>query len=244
MENQIQNYGVYIKGASSYVQATPYPYNYIDYKHFDKIPFVERENDNFEAVIFQKDLNPQILSFGIRSFEITTSNKAFPVQLSPMDKEDMYKVTAAEPLPKDTILFINGVWDGEGRSHIISLGEPQEQLVKLFSDMEQTPAYAVLASLEDSCTVYPENQTLKNLLPAWRKLAEQESDASDFKYVAEAWARYKESDKVDLQIRYLYETYREINGYVEKHPQGKHAKEMIERQEWMDGKIEELEKLV
>jgi len=242
MENQIQRYGVYIKGDKHYVRVTPYPYDYIDYKYFDKIPFVQRSDDALEAIIFKKNFNPDNLSFGIRSFNIKASNSEFPVELAPMGREDMYKVTAKQSLPKDTILFIDGI--SNGHTHIISLGEPQEQLEKLFSNLDHKPAYAMLASLEDSCSIYPQNKTLQDLIPIWKDLVQQESDKADYQYVSEAWKRYENTQKIELQIRYLYETYREINGYVEKHPIGKHAKEMLERQEWIDVKLEELEKLV
>lgn len=240
---EIKSYGVYVKGKSGYVKAKAYKHNYIDFPYFAEMPYIERDGDALEIIVYKKDFNPTDIAFAIRPIKLASADQAIDVEIAPMDKADMYRVTYDKPIPADTVLMVyEGSWFYPGYGTVV-LGNTERVLEALFSDMS-LEAYAALPSLQDALKAYPNNKKLKSLVPAWEKAEKEERDNRDYDYVDEAWKQYEEATKIKLKVRYLEKARGEINGYLNRHPKGLHSEEAKKRRAEIEVKLKEYEPMI
>ncbi len=175
---------------------------------------------------------------------IIASNEPIEFDISPIPgKKDMYRGVYSESVPSATLLTIYNYAAFKHGIGIIALGDIESSLVNVFSDMSQ-PAYAALPELEGVVNKYPNNEKLNTLLIEWQKVASAEKDNSDYTYAQKAWEEYEGTTKLTLQQRYLEKVLREINGYLNAHPNGVNAEEATNRKTMADERLKEIVKML
>ena len=245
-QSDISSYGIYLKGEQGYVKVTSFssPTRVIDQKDYYKLPYAVRTNEEIELLIFLKDFKAKDFGFEFRPMSIVASNEEVQFEFSPIPgKEDMYKATYAQPVASSTLLLVYNFGLFQHAVGVIALGDIESELVRVFSDMRQ-PAYAALPELEGVVSKFPNNAKLNELLGQWRKVAKKEKDDADYQYVQKAWEEYKGTQKITLQERYLNKVLREINGYLNTHPNGEHAIEAKERKVAAEKRLAEIERIL
>lgn len=239
---EIDSYGIYVAGKEGYQKLRPFNHSHLEMHHLAELPFTQRPDQSLTLYVYEKDFDPQHLALRAQYIALAGGYDELNFDVKPTDKEDLYQVNVVEKVPNDRVLFVFSGWHLNG-SPAITLGDPQAQLETLFNDMSQ-PGYAALPTLEDVIKAYPENRKLKSLLPKWQKQAQSEKDTKDYSYVEKAWQKYQGAEKLALQQRYLQTLQAEINGYLENHPSGLHAKEAQKRRDHAEKEMARLEKLL
>lgn len=224
---KIDSYGIYVADKQGYQKLRPFNHDHFELQHLADLPFAQRQDQALTLYVFQKNFDPQNLSLRAQHVALAGGYDELKFEIRPTDKEDLYRVQVVGKVPNDRVLLAYSGWYMNG-SPAIALADPQSQLEALFSDMSQ-PSHAALPTLEHVVKAYPDSRKLQSLLPMWREQAQAQKDAKDYSYVEKAWQKYEGADKLALQKRYLLALQGEINGYLENHPQGQHAKEAQQR---------------
>lgn len=240
--DEITSFGVYVEGKDGYVKLRPYEHNYFELKRLKSIPYVERDSQLVNLVIYQQEFNADLMAIKAQYIALAGGSDTLQVDVSPTDREDMYKLAVVGDVPDNRVLFFSSGWFGY-HDLAVSLAEPEGQLETLLSDMEQ-PAHAALPTVEEMIEAYPDNAVFKALLPKWQAASRKAEDDRDYGYVVEIWQQYQNSERLPLKAQYLQRLRGELNRYLQKHPEGEKTDEAKQRLEYANTRITELEKLL
>ncbi|MCF6259274.1 MAG: hypothetical protein L3J98_03790 [Gammaproteobacteria bacterium] len=238
----IEYYGIYVTAQKGYVKLGHYDYpgGYVDFKHLNELPTVERADESLKLVVFQKDFDENQLTFELRPIQTTVDVKPVKFNVKPLKEKDMYELTLDKSVPAGSILqaYSGYFW----RTHMgaIVLGDTQKLLEKYFSRKDLDDAYAVKIYLDDALQAYPKNSALKKLSQYWDKEAQREKATKDYGYVEKEWEKYKGTKKIRLQARYLKSLIGEIDNYLRNHSDSEKTKEAEDRKRYAEKKLEEL----
>ncbi len=242
MENNITQFGIYIKGNNSYIpMATINNTSFPEFKDLKKIPSIERNDDKLELIIYSDNFKETYFTALSRKLALAGANEDINFNVSPMDKENMYKLSTNAILPNGRFIFIPIGWN---EILAVFLGDAQKEVVTFFSNMELKPSYSASQDLEATLKVFPENTELAALLPKWQKVESREKEISDYQYVEDVWQQYQEAEKIALKVRYLEKLQVELNGFLNSHPDGTKLTECKERQTEIDAELPKYEKMI
>ncbi len=242
---EIDSYGIYVATKNGYVKIKPYSHDYrfVDFKYLNEIPFVERNDDKLTLIVYEKDFYQNSMELKLRPLGIKVKLEAIKFSVKPLGKPDMYEVSIDSPINNGAVLQVYswGIFDNFGA---ITLGEPQAEFIKYFSQKELSNAVVITQYLDDALVAFPNNTTLKELSPYWKGAALKQKDKEAYAYVEEKWQQYEAAEKLTLKRRYLEALVVEINGYISQYPEGLKVKEAQERKSIAQKKLKEYEKLL
>ncbi|VAW89561.1 hypothetical protein MNBD_GAMMA17-615 [hydrothermal vent metagenome] len=238
----IEHYGIYVAAQKGYVKLGHYDYpgQFVDFKHLNELPAVERADENLKLVVFQKDFDEKHVILELRPIQTTVEVEQVRFNVKPLKEKDMYELTLDQSVPAGTILQAHSGYFWRTYMGAIVLGDTQKALEKYFSRKDLDDAYAVKIYLDDALKSYPDNPTLKKLSQHWDKEALKEKAAKDYGYVEKQWKKYKGTKKIRLQARYLKSLIGEINSYLRDHSDSEKAKEAEGRKHYAEKKLKEL----
>ena len=241
----IDSYGVYVVAEKGFVKIGPYSKTerYVDFKYLNDIPYVKRGAQALKLVVYEKNFHGDNMVFELRAMDTNVDLREVKFDVKPLSKPDMYELTTEKPVPDGTMLQINGNFYSNSFGAIM-LGDPQEQLVKYFSQKQLPNAPIVIQYLDDARVAFPNNNALKELTVYWQKAANSAKDKKGYSYVEEKWQQYQQAEKLKLKARYLNDLIGEINGYLNDHPNGEKAAEAKQRKSHAEEKLKEYEKLI
>ena len=241
----IESQGVYVVSQDGFVKVEPYSHDYrfVDLNYAHEIPFVERNSDTLQLVVFEKDFQPNAIELELRPLDIKVKLQKVRFSVTPMEQADMYKLTAEAPINDGAMLHVKS-WSHFDNMGVIMLGDTQSELVKFFSQKGMKDAPTVKQYLDDALVAFPNSAELKSLSSYWKAAAEDEKDMADYAYVEEKWQQYENAEKLTLKSRYLEAVIIEINGYISGHPNGSRAEEAKQRKVIAEQKLKEYEKLL
>lgn len=239
----IEHYGIYVVAQKGYVKLGHYDYpgEFVDFKHLNELPTVERADESLKLVVFQKDFDEEHVVLELRPIQTTVDVKQVRFNVKPLKEKDMYELTLDQPVPTGTILQAHSGYFWRTHMGAIVLGDTQKTLEKYFSRKDLDDAHAVKIYLDDALKAYPNNPTLKKLSQYWDKEAQKEKATKDYGYVEKQWQKYKGTKKIRLQARYLKSLIGEINNYLRDHSDNEKAKEAEDRKRYAEKKLKELE---
>lgn len=215
--DSISQYGVYAKGAQHYVKVAPLKHLELDYPWYAEIPFVERSNQQLELVIYAKDFKEQEVSFELSPMSNHAIKQPVMGHISPLAKPNMYRVNFTGDVSADNVLIVyQGHWF-DGRTGVIALGKPEDNLVKALAD-SSVPVYARFPSLEQLLKVYPQHQGLKALHDKTQHEMAMYEDDKAYGYINEYYQGGLAPHKFDQAAG-------ELRAYLQKFPTGRHATE-------------------
>lgn len=242
MENNITQFGIYIKSNNGYVPMSLITNSsYPEFKHLAKVPSIKRNSNKIELLFYSKNFNATHFVATAKKLALKNISKEVNFNISSTDKENMFTLTTDTGVNDGWFLYIPMGWDEIAAAF---LGDAEEEAIAFFSDKTLAPAYAAVQDLEDLIKVFPNNGQLSKLFSEWRIIAKQEKEVSDFMYVQEAWGQYQEAEKVILKIRYLEKLQIEINGFLSNHPESSLASDCEEFQKEIDIKFPEYNKMI
>jgi len=242
----VENYGVYVAGTNGYVKIKPYQHrdNFVDFKYLHEIPAVMRNDGQLQLLIYQKNFSAKNFAFELRPIDVTVDIKQVSFDIKPLPAADMYALTLRQPVLDGSLLQVHSGSFFIDNFGVIMLGDPQQQLVNYFSQKNLDDAQAAQAYLNDALQAFPENTELNKLQRYWATTAASSRDRKDYSYVEEQWTKYQSAEKIDLKVRYLDNLIREVNGYIQQHPQGTKIEEAQERKRFAESKIDEFKDLL
>ncbi|MCF6262654.1 MAG: hypothetical protein L3J24_03590 [Xanthomonadales bacterium] len=238
----IEHYGVYVAAKSGYIKLEPYKHSsdYVDFKHLNELPSVERADESLRLVVFQKSFDEENLTIKFRPIQTTVDIREINFNVKPLEKEGMYELTTEQTISTGVILQVqSGSWGTN--MNVVVLGDTQKELEKYFSRKDLDDAYAVKLYLDDALQAYPENSTLKGLSDYWGTEAQKQKAAKTYGYVETQWEKYQGTKKINLRVRYLKSLIGEINGYLNDHGDGEKAEEAKERKLYAEKTLQELQ---
>ncbi|MEJ2406784.1 MAG: hypothetical protein P8171_21300 [Candidatus Thiodiazotropha sp.] len=241
----IDSQGVYVVTANGFVKVEPYSHDYrfVDLNHINEIPFVARNSDTLQLVVYEKDFQPNTIELELRPLDIKVKLEKVRFNVKPMKQADMYKLTAKTPISDGAMLHVKS-WSHFDNMGVIMLGDTHDELVKFFSRKAMKSAPTVKQYLDDALVAFPDSAELKSLSSYWKAAAEKEKEMADYAYVEDKWQQYENADKLTLKSRYLEALIVEINGYLNAHPNGVKSEEAKRRKATAKQKLEEYEKLL
>ncbi|MDH5325555.1 MAG: hypothetical protein OEZ68_02725 [Gammaproteobacteria bacterium] len=233
----IKAYGVYATQGGDYVRVKSFKHWDVFYRHFAEIPVIPPGDKPLELLVYQKDLDTNRMEFVSHPFDVPARNNRLSPVVTPVDgKKDMVRVSFEEKPDPASLLDVALYWGSSFRG-MVALSDPKEQLLRIYSDEDQN-AVGVLDSLQDILKAYPGNVQFQALVDKWTVIAKVQKDDGDFKYVTDAWDKYKKADKPGSKLHWLKKARQEINGYKRSHPKGKHLKEADAMAKEIDRKLE------
>ena len=102
----IKNYGIYVEGKNGYEPLKPYNHEYVEFKYFDEIPFVERATNALVVVVYQKNFDPESIAFRAQYVAIKGGYDELSFDVSPMERPDFYRIAFSAPVDKNKILRV------------------------------------------------------------------------------------------------------------------------------------------
>jgi hypothetical protein len=237
--------GIYLSTNSGYVKIEPYKHDYrfVDFNFLNELPYAVRAEQRLAVVIYEKDFNPDSIELELRPLDVKVKLQKLKFTVHPMKNPDMHELVVDQPISDGAMLQVRS-WSYFENFGAIMLGETEQQLVNFFSQKEMHNASTVVQYLSDARVAFPDNTNLQDLAAYWKEAAEIEIDNRDYTYVQEKWQNYEEATKISLKDRYLNALIVEINGYLSTHPKGVHAEEAIQRRDFAEKQLKELEKLL
>jgi uncharacterized membrane protein len=158
----------------------------VDFNYANEIPYVIRGNDELRLVVYEKDFQPSSIELEIRHLSIKVNLQKIKFSAKPMEKQDMYELTAEIPVKDGAMLQVNS-WSFFNNFGVIMLGDTQKEFEKYFSQKDLSDASVVTQYLDDALVAFPNNAKLKELSVHWKMVAETEKDQKDYAYVEEKW---------------------------------------------------------
>jgi hypothetical protein len=200
----IDSQGIYVVSSKGFVKVEPYSHDYrfVDLNYANEIPFVERNSDVLELVVYQKEFQPNSIELELRPLDIKVKLQKVRFNVKPMEQPDMYKLTTETHISDGAMLHVKS-WSHFDNMGVVILGNTQKELVKFFSQKEMKDAPTVKQYLDDALVAFPNNAELKSLSGYWKAAAEKERDTADYAYVEEKWQQYENAEKLTLKSRYL-----------------------------------------
>lgn len=203
--------GYYLKNGDEYISAEPFKAMRFGFDKLKKIESVEREDESLYLHVFRENWDPVRSYFYTKPIAIINHDRYDEQSPKVKSLGDDHYLLKFRDIGPGNVLFIK---DFTG-SYAITLGNPQEELVKLFKNTDEAP-YAVLPNLEASLESYPDNEGLKALLPKWQKARQNELDEREWKIVAEEWSRYENADTVERKLHSLKRVKAFASNYLNK----------------------------
>jgi len=212
--------GYYVKNGNEYVSVEPFKYVKFGFDKLRNVVSVEREDESLYIHVYRENWDPVRSYFYTKPIAII--NHDLYDERSPKVKSlgDDHYLLKFRDIGSDNVLFIK---DFTG-DYAIALGNPQEELVKLFKNTDEAPG-AVLPNLEAALESYPDNRELKSMLPKWEKARQNQLDERAWKSVEEQWARYEKADTIELKLRYLERAKAFAQHYLDSFADAKHQDE-------------------
>ncbi|PSF13420.1 hypothetical protein C7H09_02070 [Marinobacter fuscus] len=209
--------GYYIKNGNEYVRAESFNSNRFGFDKLKNIESVERDDDSLYVHVYRENWDPVRSYFYTKPIAII-NHERYDEQ-SPRVKslgDDRY-LLKFDDIGPENVLFIR---DFTG-NYAISLGDSQNELVKLFKNSEDSPL-AVIPNLEAALESYPDNDELEDLLPKWEEARQNLLDEREWKVVSEEWNRYEKAGSIEEKLRYLKRTKAFAQNYLKSFPDAKY----------------------
>lgn len=234
--NTITTYGFYAQSSTGYVKIERHVANRIDYAEYSELPYVDRDGDTLELLVYQKNFNPEYVRFHLCTMGFKGRFEKIDYAVNKLGR-DKYQIIFTSPVSASDWLFVQYGEYYENEAGVIALSYPAKQLGKILSDMTKSPK-VVLPSLQKALQSYPYDGTLKSLLPVWERKVANLRDNKCFGLCEEQWEYSISADSNKARHHFLKRTKQFLTGYLRKFPKGLHIQEAEDRYAMVIKKLE------
>lgn len=242
---EINEPGLYAKGQSGYVKLAPYNHDYLDFKYFNELPYVERNSGPLELVACIEGGISLYTQANAWHIAIVGDKDTLDFSATSLPKEGCHHLISKTNVATDRVLVFDQYSWINGAAAIV-LGNTEKELEKLFEVNGSAKGDAKSKShhIKSAIKAFPNNKNLKSLEAKWEENAIIEKANKDFALASDAWSKYRSADKAASRLMHLRNVERLAQFYLNNYPKGKDKSQM---RSWLDQakkEIPELEKKI
>lgn len=229
--DEIDSYGIYVKGKNGFVAAAPLSNDSLRYDFSSKLlalPNAAIDSGPIEVVLFNKGLTiaPGAIEAEVRSVSTPAAGVALTAESITPAGEDKYLLTFAKGVNAKNTFLVFDTYCCTRHVFAIALSDPRQSVLEVFSKSAQHNPISVEFVLSKIMSGAPDDKGIKELHAYWAGEIAKQKASAHFAQITGAWDRYEESSDVDTRIKALKHVRSLSNDYLEKHPRGSDVREV------------------